>query len=125
MIDILRKHIGGGHTREEKVNHLTEFLPILILKIIYDTGYYKNLSFVGGTALRVLYDLRRFSEDLDFSLFRKSHFDFDLFTGCLRNHLEGYGLEIEVKTVERNIVKTIEIRFKNILMPLALSSPKR
>jgi len=124
LIDILRKQIGGGHTREEKVNHLREFLQILILKIIYDTGYYKNLSFVGGTALRVLYDLRRFSEDLDFSLFRKSHFDFDLFTGCLRNHLEGYGLEIELKTVERNIVKTIEIRFKNILMPLALSSHK-
>ena len=57
MIDILRKQIGGGHTREEKVNHLREFLQILILKIIYDTGYYKNLSFVGGTALRVLYDL--------------------------------------------------------------------
>ncbi len=121
MIDILRRQIEGGHTREEKVNHLREFLQILILKIIYDTGYFKNLSFVGGTALRILYDLRRFSEDIDLSLFKKSHFDFNLFAGRLKNQLKSYGLEVELKTVERNTVKTIDIRFKNILMPLALS----
>src|SRR3990167_7559813 len=124
LIDILRKQIGGGHTREEKINHLREFLQILILKIIYDTGYFKNLSFAGGTALRILYDLRRFSEDLDFSLFKKAHFDFEVFAGRLKNQLELYGLEIELKTGESNIVKTIDIRFKNILMPLTLSSHK-
>jgi len=124
LIDILRKQIESGRTREEKINHLREFLQILILKIIYDTGYFKNLSFAGGTALRILYDLRRFSEDLDFSLFKKAHFDFEVFAGRLKNQLELYGLEIELKTGESNIVKTIDIRFKNILMPLTLSSHK-
>lgn len=121
MIDILKKQIEGFHTREEKINHLREFLQILILKIIYDTGYFKNLSFVGGTALRILYDLRRFSEDLDFSLMQKFHFDFQGFSKSIKSYLEGYGLEVEFKTQDKKIIQNIEIRFKNLLFPLNLS----
>lgn len=122
MLDVLRKQIAGFPTREEKLNHLREFLQILVLKIIYDMGYFKNLSFVGGTALRILYDLRRFSEDLDFSLTKKSHYDFEQFGKSLHQQLRNYGLESEVKTQQKNIVQNIEIRITNILMPLGLSS---
>lgn len=95
MLDILKKQIAGFRSREDKINHLREFLQILILKIIYDTGYFRNLSFVGGTALRILYDLRRFSEDLDFSLFQKSHYDFRVFGKTLYQQLKNYGLEMD------------------------------
>ena len=90
MLDVLKKQVAGFPTREEKLNHLRETLQILILKIIYDTGYFRNLSFVGGTALRFLYDLRRFSEALDFSLFEKSHYDFRQLGNCLHQHLRNY-----------------------------------
>jgi len=124
LIDVLKKQVAGFQTREEKLNHLRETLQILILKIIYDTGYFRNLSFVGGTALRILYDLRRFSEDLDFSLFEKSHYDFRQLGNCLHQHLRNYGLEADFKVQQKNTVQGIEIRVTNILLPLGLSSHK-
>ncbi|MCC7202351.1 MAG: nucleotidyl transferase AbiEii/AbiGii toxin family protein [Nitrospirae bacterium] len=124
MLDVLKKQIAGLPTREEKLNHLREFLQILILKIIYDTGYFRNLSFVGGTALRILYGLRRFSEDLDFSLFEKSHYNFRKFGNCLHQHLRNYGLEADCKMQQKNAVQNIEIRVTNMLLPLGLSSHK-
>jgi len=66
MIDLIRQSIKEIPGREIKVHITREFLQLLILKIIYDENYFKNLAFVGGTALRILYNLRRFSEDLDF-----------------------------------------------------------
>lgn len=124
MQEVLKSQIAGFKTREEKVNHLREFLQILILKIIYDTDYFRNLSFVGGTALRILYNLRRFSEDLDFSLFRKSHYDFHTFGKSLYRQLENYGIDVDFKMQEKNIVQNIEVRFTNLLFPLGLSSQK-
>jgi hypothetical protein len=90
LLDVLKKQIAGFPTREEKLHHLREFLQILILKIISDTGYFRNLSFVGGTALRILYDLRRFSEDLDFSLFEKSRYDFQQLGNRLHQQMRDY-----------------------------------
>jgi predicted nucleotidyltransferase component of viral defense system len=45
---------------------LREFLQVKILSLIYAQKPARNLFFVGGTALRLLYGLDRFSEDLDF-----------------------------------------------------------
>ncbi|MFH1877301.1 MAG: nucleotidyl transferase AbiEii/AbiGii toxin family protein [Candidatus Omnitrophota bacterium] len=46
---------------------LREYLQILILKQIYGTASGKKLFFTGGTYLRLVHDLKRFSEDLDFN----------------------------------------------------------
>ena len=45
---------------------LREYLQYKILSYIYASQYGAKLSFIGGTALRILYDNQRFSEDLDF-----------------------------------------------------------
>ncbi len=66
MIDILKAQFTPMMTAEEKLNRVREFLQIMALKTIYDKGWFSTIAFVGGTALRVLYDLRRFSEDLNF-----------------------------------------------------------
>jgi predicted nucleotidyltransferase component of viral defense system len=124
MLEILQKQIKSVRTKEEKINRLREFLQILILKIIYDLGFFKNLSFVGGTALRVLYDLRRFSEDLDFSLTKKENYNFDAFTQSLGRQLKNYALEVEIKPQDRNIVQSLDIKFRNLLFELGLSNLK-
>ena len=43
-----------------------EYTHLLILKAIYKSRFAKELFFTGGTALRLVYQLPRFSEDLDF-----------------------------------------------------------
>ncbi len=57
------------------LNKLREYLHHVILRELFEQNALDELVFHGGTALRILYDLRRFSEDLDFHLKEKSLFD--------------------------------------------------
>jgi len=52
----------------EKKNLAREYLQALILQSLQRTGAMTALAFHGGTALRFLYSLPRYSEDLDFAL---------------------------------------------------------
>ena len=49
---------------------LREILQEIVLLGLYDAGFFKHAAFYGGTALRILHNLPRFSEDLDFSLLK-------------------------------------------------------
>ena len=123
-MDILEKLLQSKQSNEEKINYLREFLQVLILRIIYNKGYFGNLSFVGGTALRLLYDLKRFSEDLDFSLIEKKNYKFNKFSGDLYRELENYGFKLDINKKNSKIVQTIDLKFKNILHELNLSPIK-
>ena len=46
---------------------LREYLQILMLKQLYSNKSGKKLYFTGGTYLRLVHNLKRFSEDLDFN----------------------------------------------------------
>ncbi|MEW5984242.1 MAG: nucleotidyl transferase AbiEii/AbiGii toxin family protein [Acidobacteriota bacterium] len=47
-------------------NRLREYIQTLVLRSLHESEAFRSLVFVGGTALRFLYGLPRFSEDLDF-----------------------------------------------------------
>ncbi|MFH1709805.1 MAG: nucleotidyl transferase AbiEii/AbiGii toxin family protein [bacterium] len=124
MKEILARKMSQFGSREEKYNFTREFLQELILQIIDRKGYFKNLAFVGGTALRVLYGLHRFSEDLDFSLINKKGFDFASLLKALKRELELNGFSIEEAKGKDRIVLSEFIRFKGLLHELGLSSQK-
>lgn len=44
-----------------------EYIQIIILKAISESKINRNISFIGGTCLRLVYSMGRFSEDLDFN----------------------------------------------------------
>jgi predicted nucleotidyltransferase component of viral defense system len=50
------------------VNLVREYLQARILEYLQRSGAMVPLAFHGGTALRFLYGIRRYSEDLDFAL---------------------------------------------------------
>ena len=106
MKDVLIQKLEQLRTKEEKYNFTREYLQELILQIIDRKGYFKNLAFVGGTALRVLYDLHRFSEDLDFSLINKKDFSFKSLLKILQRELELNGFSVEEA---RSREKTISV----------------
>lgn len=54
-------------TPNQKLNVLREYLQNYILFLMQKSGLNLHLYFLGGTALRFLYRIRRYSEDLDFS----------------------------------------------------------
>lgn len=53
-----------------------EYLQARILQALQREGAMQKIAFYGGTSLRFLYDLPRYSEDLDFALEAGDDFDF-------------------------------------------------
>jgi len=124
MINILKNTINKEKSRESKQNMTREFLQILILKILFDNGSFKSIAFVGGTALRIIFDSRRFSEDLDFSCIDKKAYNFNKLAKCLKNNLQQYGFDVEIKQRAEKTVNCLEIKFINLFYSLGLSDLK-
>ena len=62
--------VTGGRRDDFRRRSITrEFLQARILLSLQDHGAFSNWAFVGGTAFRFLYNLPRYSEDLDCSTF--------------------------------------------------------
>lgn len=121
MLGVLKQQIKPEMSLEEKLNRVREFLQILILKIMHDKGYFNNLAFVGGTALRFLFNLRRFSEDLDFSLVDKKKYNFKELNLQIERELRLFGLSIETKIREKLMVQNTFLKFSELLKDLGVS----
>ena len=78
----------------------------------------------GGTALRILYNLRRFSEDLDFSLINKKNYNFLEINAALLSGLKLYGLSVESKLKTEGNVQSAFLKFSGLLKELGLSALK-
>ncbi|MFA5143010.1 MAG: nucleotidyl transferase AbiEii/AbiGii toxin family protein [Candidatus Omnitrophota bacterium] len=121
MIELLRQQIADERDNLAKTNKLRETLQLLTLKFIQDKGYFNNLAFVGGTALRFLYDMRRFSEDLDFSVFDAKGYDFTDIVRVLEREFDLNGLKIETKPAVKKTVRSSMLKFPGLLKSTGLS----
>ena len=54
-------------TFEDKKNAIKEIIQEIVLSGLSRANFFSKAAFYGGTALRIFYNLDRFSEDLDFS----------------------------------------------------------
>jgi len=121
MIEVLRQQFSKDMPAEEKLNRSRELLQIIVLKILHDKGVFDNLVFTGGTALRILFNLRRFSEDLDFSLVHKKGYEFGYITSELTRGFKLYGLNMESKPKTKTNVHSAFLKFSGLLKELGLS----
>jgi len=119
MLDIIRQLIKGSKDDVTSINIIREFLQILILKILYDKNAYKNIAFIGGTALRILYDLKRFSEDIDFSLVNSDGYDFKSLLELLKSELILHNFDFDIK-YKQGVIDNCFIRFRKILQEFHL-----
>ena len=55
----------------DQKNAIKEVIQEIVLCGLSRIGFYKEVAFYGGTALRIFYGLDRFSENLDFSYFHR------------------------------------------------------
>lgn len=94
---------------------LREYLQTQILKALSLSKYNDAVAFLGGTSLRFIYGIDRFSEDLDFDLVKKNGFDIFRLEKDLakRIGLLGFYLDTRVKTTEN--IHIIFFKFKNVL----------
>jgi len=101
---------------------LREYLQVKILDLIYQEKISSNLYFVGGTSLRLLYGLDRFSEDLDFDIAKIPQGKIDHLVNKIFNILQKENIEVQLY---RNITSRriyYEFRFVKLLYQLRLSS---
>jgi predicted nucleotidyltransferase component of viral defense system len=126
MIDALKKMLDEtGKDRSTRIHLLREYLQLLILKLIDEKKYGDSLAFMGGTALRILHHIKRYSEDLDFSFIaskNKNKIDtcFEKLVGDLRKH----SFQIEFKKNVGKTVALLDIKFDGLLYALDLSPLK-
>ncbi len=125
MIDLIKTHLLqlSDADEQKKWHHTREFLQILVLKIMSDDHLFEGCSFVGGTCLRIVFDVRRFSEDLDFSTKGKG-LDIQTVKHVFAKRFEEYGIDVELMTSEEKTVKAIDLRFPGLLYELGLSPLK-
>lgn len=91
---------------------LKEILQEIILLGLDRSGFFEQAAFYGGTALRIMYGLDRFSEDLDFSLLKPNRkFKFDKFFPGLERELKAFGFEFSLQRVDKTENRTIESAF--------------
>lgn len=112
----------AGH---QKLNVLREYLQNYLLFLSHKADMNSHLFFVGGTALRFLYGMRRYSEDLDFSAgksWRPSKLSF--YSNKIAKDLEKAGYSFSLHLKEEKIVQRIFVRFHDLLYEIELT-PQR
>lgn len=104
-----------------------EYLQARILEALQRAGAFESWAFLGGTALRFLYRLSRFSEDLDFSrtFIESSHEvsrdEFQRFMAKCRKALQAEAYQVEVRDRPDSVVQSASISFPGLLHELGLS----
>jgi len=93
-------------TADKTYEALREILQEIVLLGLSRAGFFDHALFYGGTALRILHGLDRFSEDLDFSLIAPDeNFDLSVYEKVVIEALHSFGFEvtIQMKNTESNI----------------------
>lgn len=98
---------------------LREYLQYKILDLIFQHKHGSKLSFIGGTALRIIHENNRFSEDLDFDNFGLKVEEFEEVTEFVKQGLEREGFEVEMQNVYKGAyhckIRIPKILFENKL----------
>ena len=92
----------------DETNAMKEIIQEIVLCGLSRGGFFNEVAFYGGTALRIFYGLDRFSEDLDFALLEpNTEFDLSKYFSFIEKEVQAYGLNLTIseknKTQESNI----------------------
>lgn len=122
MKEYLRQLMGQADNDLARGWLVREYLQARLLESFQDRGVFLRWAFLGGTALRFLYAIPRFSDDLDFSLITPGE-DAGLRTALtpMKRALELEGYRIEVKVSERKTVASALVRFPGLPHEFGLS----
>lgn len=99
-----------------------EYLQTRVLQSLQDRGTFNTWVFQGGTALRFLYSIPRFSEDLDFALVEPDIEDnFRQVLTDAKRLFESEDYKVNIKVNDTKTVKTAFVRFQGLLFELGIS----
>ncbi len=118
LADIVRDAV----TPLDALNQVREYLQARILGALQKSGAMTQLAFHGGTALRFLYRIPRYSEDLDFTLeMDQGRYDFMSHLSAIESMLNAEGYEVALKVNDQKTVQSAFIKLPGLLFELNLS----
>lgn len=103
---------SSPRNEQERVNHQRELMQKVTLAGFTRGGFFEKAAFYGGTCLRLMYGLPRYSEDMDFSLLDKdstTHLE-DYFSSII-NEFALLGLSVEVDKKDKKQFGRVESAF--------------
>lgn len=124
MKDRLQKVLENQPTHI-RAGAMREFLQCMALRTLHEDHFIGKMAFIGGTALRLIYGLPRFSEDLDFSLIEKDAFDFKKIMSDINKSFLCAGINAEVVIKGKGAVQIAWLKFPKILHEMNISSDPR
>lgn len=99
-------------TTNDEINAMKEIIQEIVLSGLSRGGFFEKAAFYGGTALRIFYDLDRFSEDLDFALLTPDkNFDLSQYFEDIQKEVNSCGLNLEIQTKKKSKQSNITSAF--------------
>ena len=105
-------YISGNPSMQKNI--LKEYIELLVLDYLVTTPYMQKLTFIGGTNLRLIKGVQRFSEDLDFDCKNLTESEFIKMTDSVVSFLKANGLNAETKDKENPKLTAFR---RNIVFP--------
>ncbi|MDM7996517.1 MAG: nucleotidyl transferase AbiEii/AbiGii toxin family protein [Acidobacteriota bacterium] len=97
---------------EDDVKALREILQEIALLGLWRSRFFEKAALYGGTALRILYGMDRYSEDLDFSLLKPAaEFDLSRYCNALEKEIRSFGFEANVTGKSKSGQSAIQSAF--------------
>jgi predicted nucleotidyltransferase component of viral defense system len=102
---------------------LKEYLQLAMLDFLSTTPYTSKIIFIGGTNLRLVKGIDRFSEDLDFDCKNYTREEFLEMTDSVLKYMHRSGLEVETRDRENKKLTAFRrsFHFPELLFNLGLS----
>lgn len=101
-----------NHSLEDHLQALREILQEIALLGLWRSKFFDKAAFYGGSALRILYGLDRFSEDMDFSLLSPmADFDLSAYTTALQKELAAFGFDVRIDQRDKSAESTVQSAF--------------
>lgn len=98
--------------RDAATQALREIMQEIALAGLERSGFFLEAAFYGGSALRILHGLNRFSEDLDFSLLKAdAYFSLDKHLQSIQDEFTSLGMQVAVHEKQKSNINNIESAF--------------
>ncbi|WP_281184036.1 nucleotidyl transferase AbiEii/AbiGii toxin family protein [Trichlorobacter lovleyi] len=96
----------------DQVRALREIIQEVTLLGLWRARFFEHAAFYGGTCLRILHGLDRFSEDLDFSLLAPTpDFSLQRFSAALEEEVRAFGFNLRVESVDKTAETAVQSAF--------------
>lgn len=114
MHDSIKQMLNNYHcsAKQDYINAIKEIFQQIALLGLWRAKFFEKAAFYGGSALRILYGLDRFSEDLDFSLLKTDKsFTLEPYNIAITKELAGFGFDAKVMSKIKSGESNIESAF--------------